>query len=452
MRPTLTLPNPRLSGLHDRCFDVVVCGAGSAGIAAAAGAAQTGARTLLIERYGFPGGSNTAAMVHSLDAMKNCRDCRRFVVAGVAAELIAELDRLGGLATEDNPPETMAVHPEYFKIASDRLLARAGVCCLYHALVIGALVEDGRLVGVEVALRDGRALVRAKAFVDCTGDADVAFLAGAPYRLDGELQALTLWFRVGNVAPGRNWRQLEEDCRRALDAAFREGEVGLFGGPWVIRVAAGEVTLNCVRVRGNPVDPLELSRAEGEAREQMLVVFRALRKRVPDFRSSYLLAAAPQLHVRESRKIVGEYVLEESDVVNGARFPDAIAVGAWPVDIHPTDGFVGVHPHKENPPEPYEIPYRCLVPLAVDGLLVAGRPISTTHRAHGSTRVQGTSMATGHAAGVAAALSAGSGAALRRLDPVLLRSTLIEQGAIVSRDCQLDAEPGLAHPFAALRR
>lgn len=449
--PQLFLARPVVSRLHNARFDVIVAGAGSAGIAAAVGAARTGARTLLLERYGFPGGTNTASMVHSLDAMKNCRDHSAFVVAGVAADLIAELEELNGLATPDNPPETMPVHPEYFKIAADRLLCRAGVEVLYHALAVGAVVEGGKLAAIEAALRDGRALLGAEAFVDATGDADIAFFSGAQWRLERELQALTLWFRLGNLAGRANWRELEEDCRRALNDAYREGEVQLFGGPWVIRAASGEVTINCVRVRGNPVDPVELSRLEIEARQQTLAIFRALRKRVSELHSSYLIACAPQLHIRESRKIVGEYVLDETDVLGGARFDDAVAIGAWPIDIHPSDGSVGVHPHKENPPEPYEIPYRCLLPLGVEGLVVAGRPISTTHRAHGSTRVQGTSMATGHAAGVAAALSAQSGIPLRRLDTRLLRRALVEQGAIVSREQQLRWVAKLRRPIGAVR-
>jgi hypothetical protein len=130
--------------------------------------------------------------------------------------------------------------------------------------------------------------------------------------------------------------------------------------------------------------------------------------------------------------MIGEYVLEEKEVLGAARFPDAIGVGAWPIDIHPTDGFVGVHPHKENPPQPYEIPYRCLVPLEVEGLLVAGKPISSTHRAHGSTRQPGTSMATGHAAGVASALAIKTGRRPRAVDVPLLREELLRQGAIIN--------------------
>src|SRR5690606_27624707 len=210
--------------------------------------------------------------------------------------------------------------------------------------------------------------------------------AGAAYVVSKDLQALTYHFRLGNVDPRPTWDEWETIIRRAMQAAFEDGEITLFGGPWVIRLAPGEISINATRILGNPVDPREFSAAEVQGREQMLTIWNILRQRVPELMTSYILSGATQLHVRESRIIQGEYVLTEEDIRDGTRFADSIAVGAWPVDIHPTNGEVGVHPHKENPPNPYEIPYRCLLPCKVDGMLVAGKPISTTHRAHGSTR------------------------------------------------------------------
>jgi hypothetical protein len=169
----------------------------------------------------------------------------------------------------------------------------------------------------------------------------------------------------------------------------------------------------------------------------MLAISARLREHVPALRESYLLSGATDLHVRESRKIEGVFSLTEDDIWQRRDFPDTIALGAWPIDIHPTDGFVGVHPHKDNPPTPYPIPYRCLVPASVDGLLVAGRPISTTHRAHGSTRVPGTSLATGHAAGVAAALSAQQQTAPRHVDAAQVRRILLKQGALLGNEASL---------------
>ncbi|MES2692267.1 MAG: FAD-dependent oxidoreductase [Verrucomicrobiota bacterium] len=420
------------SPLDGKTYDVIVAGAGSAGIAAACSAARAGARTLLLERHGYGGGILTGAMIHTFDAIKSCADNSVDVVAGFAHELLAEITALGGDATPDNPPEALTIHPEIYKVAIDRLLARAGVEVLYHAHVCDVLREGSRVVGVEAALRDGRARFRSHVVVDGTGDAEMAFYAGAPFDLAPDLQALTSHFRLGNVAPGHTWREWEEITRRAMGAAHAAGEIKIFGGPWVIRLAEGEISINSTRVYGNPVDAVQVSAAEQEGRAQMLQIWNILRRRAPELANSYILSGSSQLHIRESRIIRGGYQLTEEDIKTTACFADSVAVGAWPVDIHPTNGYVGVHPHKENPPVPYEIPFRCLVPQAVDGLLVAGKPISTTHRAHGSTRVPGTSLATGQAAGVAAALAARAGIAVRALDTEQLRDALRGQGAIVS--------------------
>ncbi len=288
------------------------------------------------------------------------------------------------------------------------------------------------VTGVEAALRDGRARFHAPMTIDATGDAEIAFYAGAPFQVSPELQALTYHFRLGNVDPRPDWRQWEEILRAAVQAAQAAGEIAVFGGPWVIRLAPGEISINATRVHGNPVDPAQLSAAEVAGRAQMLQLWQLLRRRVPELAASYLLSGASQLHVRESRIIEGEYQLSEDDIAKGTRFPDSIALGAWPVDIHPANGESGVHPHKENPPAPYEIPFRCLIPRGVDGLLVAGKPISTTHRAHGSTRVPGTSLATGQAAGLAAALAVKHGRPVRQLAPALLQAALREAAARVA--------------------
>lgn len=422
----------RFSKLDGKHYDVIVCGGGSAGTAAAYGAAKAGASTLLLERYGFCGGIMTAAMIHTFDAIKSCSNYDDIVAAGFAQDLLSEIASMGGMATGDNPPEALTVHPEMHKIAVDRLLARAGVTVIYHATVCNASVNDGKVTGVEASLRDGRARFHADVVVDGTGDAEVAYYAGASFELAPDLQAMTYHFRLGNVAEGHTWDEWEGICGRAMEEAHAMGEIGVYGGPWIIRLADGEISANTTRLFGSPVDPEELTVAEIEGREKMLQTWTILRRRVPELAQSYILSGASQVHIRESRKVVGDYTLTEEDIGRRTSFPDAIAVGAWPIDIHPTDGFVGVHPHKENPPEPYEIPFRCLLPAGIEGLLVAGKPISTTHRAHGSTRVPGTSLATGQAAGVAAAIASRQGISLRKLDIRHLRATLIAQGAIVS--------------------
>ena len=416
----------RLDGQH---FDVIVCGAGSAGTAAAYGAARTGARTLLIERLGFAGGTPVAGMIHTLDAVNSCVNPSQPVVAGFAAELQKELRQMDGLGTADNPEEVVSFHPEYMKVALDRLLVLAGVTTFYRATAIDALVQVDRVTAVEVSLVDGRAHFTANCVVDATGDAEIANFAGAAWKQSEELQAITYHFRLGNVAANQTWRELENACQLAME----DSQIA-YGGPWVIRLNQHEVSINSTRLAGNPTDPEERTNLERNAREAMLTIFSILKSGVPALRDSYILTGATDLHVRESRKLEGVYTLTEEDIWQRRKFEDTIALGAWPIDIHPTNGFVGVHPHKDNPPAPYEIPYGCLVPRSVDGLLVAGRPISTTHRAHGSTRVPGTSLATGHAAGVAAALSALKGVAPRRANVSEIRSQLLRQGAILSLD------------------
>lgn len=420
------------SRLDNAAYDVIVCGAGSAGTAAAYGAARAGANTLLLERHGYGGGILTAAMIHTFDAIKSCRNNDEIVAAGFARELLEEIANLGGLATPDNPPEALTVHPEMHKVAIDRLLAKAGVKMVFHAPVSGALMESRNVTGVTASLRDGTADFRARVVVDATGDADIAYHAGAGFELAPDLQALTSHFRLGNVRGEHTWDQWEAICRKAMQAAHAEGEIGLYGGPWIIRLTDSELSLNATRVCANPVDPEELTAAESQGRADMLKIWRILQARVPELAGSYILSGSSQLHIRESRKVVGDYTLTEEDIRDCRPFEDAIALGAWPVDIHATNGFVGVHPHKDDAPEPYHIPYRCLLPRGVENLLVAGKPISTTHRAHGSTRVPGTSLATGQAAGVAAALCASTGNTPRQIDTDYLRKVLENQGAIVS--------------------
>ena len=422
----------RRSKLDNLNFDVIVCGGGSAGTAAAYGAAKAGARTLLLERLGFCGGTPVAAMIHTLDAIHSCQDTSQVVVGGYARDLVDEITKMGGLGTVDNPDEALSVHPEFMKVATDRLLQRTGVRTLYHATVVDALMQGTTCVGVEAALCDGRADFKAGCVVDGTGNAEVANFAGVKWNLDKELQAITYHFRLGNVSDGATWRDLEDGCRVAMREADAKGNRLKYGGPWVIRLADKEVSINATRLYGNPIDPEDLTAVEQQGRESMLAISKILRDGVPALRASYILSGATELHVRESRKIVGDYVLTEEDIHSRKTFPDVIALGAWPIDIHPTSGFVGVHPHKDNPPSPYQIPYRCLVPAGVGQLLVAGRPISTTHRAHGSTRVPGTSIATGHAAGVAAALCAQASVPTRQLDPSKLQKVLSRQGAILS--------------------
>lgn len=412
--------------------DVLVCGAGSAGAITAIAAARNGARTVLLEKSGFCGGICVGSLVHSLDGIRNCRNYEQFVVGGIGAELVHRLEVTGGMATHDNPPEGVEFNPEAFKLIADDMLEEAGVEVLYHLFAAAVVRESAEVSAVIAAGKEGFWEIRAKQVVDATGDGDVAAFAGAEFEQHAEMQAMSMHFRIGGVTPGIHWDEIEKECRIAVDAAYAAGRSPKYGGPWIIRIRDGEVTANCTRLYGDGVNTADLSKAEKEGRRDMMKIIQILRDSAPHFQDAYLLAAASQIGVRETRRIHGDYQITGADILACRRFDDVVAMGSWPIDIHPADGRVGVHPHKENPPEPYQIPLGCLLVRGFDNLLVAGRCISTTHEAHGSTRVSGTAMALGQAAGTMAAMACEHGGAPRKVSVQSLQDRLRRQGAILS--------------------
>jgi hypothetical protein len=415
-----------------RTCDVLVCGGGSAGLAAAVAAARSGASTILLERYGFCGGICVTALVHTFDGVRNCRNNDQFVVGGVPLEVICELGKSGGLATEDNPPECLTFDPEALKSVADGMLCRAGVQVLYHLFAVEVVRDGDEIRSVIAAGKEGLWEISARQVIDTTGDGDVSCFAGAPFEKDPQMQAMSQHFRIGGLKGDRSWRELENSCRRAMDDAYAADRAPKYGGPWIIRIRAGEVTLNCTRLFGDGAKTEDLTRNEMEGRRDMLTVRNIFREALPEFRDSFILASGVQIGVREARRVNGDYQITGADVLEGRRFDDAIAMGAWPIDIHPVDGRVGVHPHKENPPEPYQIPVRVLLAKGPANLLVAGRCLSATHEAHGSTRVSGTAMAVGQAAGTLAALASGRRGPLRSVPVGDLQDELRRHGAVLT--------------------
>jgi len=261
----------------------------------------------------------------------------------------------------------------------------------------------------------------------------VAAFAGDGFEKDGRMHTISMHFRVGGLPPGLPWKHFEQESRRVVDAAHKEGRVPKYGGPWIIRIRDGEVTVNCTRLYGDGTSTVDFSRAEREGRRDMMTLLETLREGSSDFRKAYLLAAACQIGVRETRRITGDSQITADDVLTCRKWNDAVALGCWPIDIHPSDGRVGVHPHKDHPPEPYQIPLACLLVKDIDNLMVAGRCISATHEAHGSTRVSGTAMALGHVAGTAAALACRDATSLRKLPLSRVQQNLLDQKAILDR-------------------
>jgi hypothetical protein len=459
--------------------DVLVAGGGSAGWHAAVAAARQGARTLLIERHGTLGGTVTNAMVQPF--MSYHDPAGDAVVGGVWQEMVDRLTELGGstgpaMAADGNPPwgknpSVTPFDPEVLRFVAQELVLESGAQLLLHTWIAGCIKDGEGLRGLVVESKSGRQAILAKCVVDATGDADVAALAGAPFAMgresDNLTMPMTLYVKMGGVDYGALRQYVEdhpEDLRwwafpkvdQALSDEFEKAPVSVSGFISLVRAAResgelnlgretinilpcprrGEAVLNCTRVgQLDPTSAEDLTTAEVEARRQAMSVVAFARRRMPGFGNAELLSIAPSIGVRESRRIVGEYVLNLEDVVECRRFDDVIARSAYNVDIHnPHDDKSTWHEIRDA----YDIPYRCLVPQEVQNLLVAGRCISTTHEASGSARMTPHVAATGEAAGIAAALAAAEGLSPRDIDIAALQGRLRAAGAILG-------EPAVAH-------
>jgi hypothetical protein len=446
-----------------RDYDVLVVGGGNAGCAAALAAARCGTRVLLVERYGFLGGTATASMVGPWMTFHSGDDR---IVGGIAQEMVERLVARGGSPghlhdASDYVPTITPFDPEIHKALLFEMMGESGVALLLHAWFLDAVMEGTRVAGAHFATVGGIREVRARRTIDATADAYVAASAGVPTQQGdarGRVQPASLMFRLSHVdlaALSAYVRQRPEQMRSTLkthertpdaltavaglyelwNAARERGAVtvprelvSFFATPY-----ADEVTVNMTRVVGiDPLDPDDLTRAEVEARAQVMQLLEFFRRDVPGFANARIAATATQIGVRESRRIVGEYTLTARDVLEARSFDDAVARSAYPIDIHNPAGS-GTTTQRLAPGASYEIPYRCLVPQGAEDLLVAGRCISTTHEALASTRLTPTVMTLGQAAGTAAALSLQRGVSPRRLDAVVLRERLTRDGVDLRR-------------------
>jgi hypothetical protein len=403
----------------------------------------------------------------------------RRALGGIGAELLQGLVAAGA-AFEDRPDTQVGsvtvADPVALQQALLEMLLTAGVTLLLHTFCVDTLIEGPCVRGILAANKAGLEAVPARAVVDATGDGDVAARAGARVVMgrtgDGLVQPATRIFRVADVDVDEMLAYLREhpaemdlpeqwhggagytahdltarslvmdafpalvaEARRAGEFSVPRDRIGVETGP-----VPGVVTINATRVHGvDGTDPDALSRAEVETQRQMFEVLAFLRRRVPGFGRARLLDSAYQVGVRESRHVVGDYVLTLDDVLAGRDFSDAVARGAYPLDVHDPRPGACVLGHRvkgggvtlRRIDRSYAVPLRCLLPAGIDGLLVAGRAISATHEAAGSVRGQAVCMATGHAAGVAAALSSAAGVAPRRLAPRSTQDTLRAQHAVV---------------------
>jgi hypothetical protein len=439
-------------------YDIIIAGGGTAGVIAAIAAARGGAKTLLVERWGHMGGTATFGIPFL--GMFDCNDKK--VVAGIPGQLVERMIKeggsigyaLGGKWADETYAFSLApFEPETYKYIAQEMLLEAGVNILLHTFIMGAVVENGQVKAIEVCNKSGVCELCAKVIIDCTGDADVAYMAGVPMQSKEQLQNVTIIFKMGNVntekfvAALKNSRRLsgwnewhtrlvtgKKIGSNTSTTVHLAGHFKLSEGQEItftaVSAVEGEVYINATRtIEIDGTNAEDLSRGELSERRNVHKLIKLIVKQVPGFEKARLLGTSP-LGVRESRNIIGEYVLTKEDVIEGRVFDDAVARGAYPIDIHDPEGGRTKFTFIKNQGS-YTIPYRCLVPLNIDGLLVAGRCLSATHEALGSARIMGTVMAQGEAAGTAAALAVKDGVSPGKIDVNKLRTILRGNGAIV---------------------
>jgi hypothetical protein len=411
-------------------YDVVVVGGGSGGIGAAIGAAQTGASVHLIERYPFLGGAATTSSVLSYCGFFDQR--RERVVGGVGGDLITRL-QAGGAYEEKtfkwSGNTVVMIDPEYTKLTLDRMVADAGVNLALHSYLVDAHAISGRIVEVAAATSGRVRQIIGSAFVDASGDGNLAQIAGASVGTAPEetRQAATLSMRIGGLDPDAVISS--EAMREAVAAhnATSERKLGRDHGPAARLPLTGELTMQIADQRVDALDAHDLTRAEQQAREQVWDYLEAFRKSIPGWGNAYLVATGPQIGVRESRHVVGRYSLTGEDVLGASRRPgDGIARCGWPIEDHQGIGSTTYLPIDGK--AFYDIPLDALHSIDRENLWTAGRLVSCDPRAYCSLRVMGTAFATGHAAGVAAALQSRHG---RDPEPAAVREELERQNALV---------------------
>ena len=428
-------------------FEIVVLGGGPAGIAAAAASGALGRKVLLIERYGFLGGMGTAAGVTNFCGLHaNVHGDIRQVVHGVADDLLARIDAFGGL----NEPhmifgktKAQAYDTAAYKCAADDLLAARKVDVLFHALAAGVVMDGVRIKALLIETKSGRMAVSADIFIDCSGDGDLAHFAGAPFELgdaDGNLLYPTMMFRLNGADPdaaGEAWKTIPALMEAAEKRGMQFPRKGAIVRPmkheseWRVNVTQLK-TGNGRAIDGT--DARELSAGESEGRRQALAFFEFLKANAPGFEDSYVVDIPPQLGIRETRRITGRYALTRDDVLSCASFDDTIGVNGWPIEAHVAGDVIWGWPDIPGSRGFNHLPYRMLLPLKVENLLIAGRCASMTHEGQSAARVSGACFVMGEAAATAAHLALASNADPADIDVMRLQQMLEQNGVFLGKE------------------
>lgn len=446
-------------------YDVVIVGGGVSGVHAAIAAGRSGAKVLLLEQFGFLGGSLTAMGVGPMMSFHN--RAGKQLVFGTPEEMVNRLKAMNASPghTKDGTGYCATVTPfdaEGLKVVMEDMVNEAGVDILYHTRLIHTTVVESKITSILIHNKGGVQEVKGKQFIDASGDAEMVRLAGVPFTEgrpeDGKSQPLTMNVKVGNVNVAALRKYISENWDQFDDAIRDDAKAGVLGkldrisiwgfyDLWMKAKALGEVTIprdnvlffetnnegefifNTSRILDiNPNNPFEISKAETIGRKQGQEIYNFLRKYAPGFENATYISTAPHVGIRESRHPIASYVLNTEDLVNETRFKNSIAVGGYPIDIHSPDGGAtnSVHLRDEGM---YFVPADSLLTNEVENLILAGRAIGADHHASAAIRVTPIAMAIGQGAGTLAALAIQENVQPAQLDYTLVNAMLLADGA-----------------------
>lgn len=457
---TIVQPQREIPVIAD--VDVCVIGGGPGGLPAALAAARQGATTMLVEMQGFLGGMATAGFIGPILGHTASRSSTP-VIGGIPQELCERMAEIGQAWDWERSLKSWGVpfNAEGLKLIADRMVQEDGVHVMLHTLFADSVVEEGRMTHAVVESKSGRQAIKAKVFVDATGDCDVAFRAGAACTVgrpaDGRVMSMGSMFHIGGMETLTD--EVKRACVEKMKEARRAGELNCYGaglGGHGSTIRDGHASVNITRFGGFPQDVEDLTSGELFTRELTWKVIELWRS-VPGAEGLHLVATPTHVGIRESRQLVGEHRITGEDVVEARKYDDSVARCGYWIDIHCPLGLVGggdVHlcsvncnkrdchmiteyadqlPDELYPPdgEWFDIPYRTLLPEALDGLLVSGRCISADYQAMSAMRVMGPCLAIGEAAGTAAGMAATANIRARSVDVASLRATLAAAGALV---------------------
>lgn len=439
--------------------DIIVVGGGPAGIVATIASARNRARTLLIESSGCLGGVATSGLLSVLGPFDDGdrrldweRDKRiekglplteemkvgKRIIKGIPEEILNNLIKLKGAI--DYGYGFIPINPETLKYISERMVMESGASIIYYSQLVDVIQKNDRIKAVVVANKSGLQKIYGNIFIDTTGDGDLCAFAGVPFEKgrekDNRMQAVTLVFRLGGVKiEGRFFTQKKqiEECNNKFKNAYQKGEISGLYSVGCINIVPDMEGVVAVNTQHTPnidgTKPEDLTHAAIQGRAEIRQIATFFKKHLKGFEKSYLIDTSSMVGIRETRRIMGEYILNEKDILGAKKFSDSIGKNAYNIDIHLPDEKL-----KDiflSPGTSYDIPYRCLVPKKIENLLVAGRCISATHIAQSSIRIIPCCMVTGQAVGTSASLCLEQKVSPRNLDVSLLQKKLLEQGVLI---------------------